>query len=106
MIPPSLSSIPKSVGIHLANGAKASQSSENGHSNVGDSALAPALTPKQIADLIASERRFRTLVETAPGGFVLMNALGVASYATTSITSLMGYEMSEVIGRNLFSFVH
>ena len=73
---------------------------------MSDSAPAPALTPEQIAELIASERRFRTLVETAPGGFVLMNALGVASYATTSITSLMGYEMSEVLGRNLFSFVH
>lgn len=101
-----MSSIRKSVGTHLANGEKAGQSSEKGHSSLSESALAPALTPEQIAELIASERRFRTLVETAPGGFVLMNALGVASYATTSITSLMGYDMSEVLGRNLFSFVH
>src|SRR6187401_1598889 len=98
MIPPSLSSNAKSVGSPLANGEKADRSSEKGHSSLSEPAPVPALTPEQVAELIASERRFRTLVETAPGGFVLMNALGVASYATTSITSLMGYTMSEVLG--------
>jgi len=61
---------------------------------------------KQLTRTTESEQRFRTLVETAPGGFVLMDVLGTALYATTNVTRLMGYEMNEVIGRDLFTLIH
>jgi two-component system, cell cycle sensor histidine kinase and response regulator CckA len=98
-----LSSNPESLDSPLANSGTINPPTRNGHTCLNEPA---ALLPCEIQALVASEQRFRTLVETAPGGFVLMNLMGVASYATTSITRLMGYEMSEVIGRNLFSFVH
>src|ERR1043166_2451404 len=48
------------------------------------------------AQTASSEQRYKTLVETAPGGFLLMDVMGTALYATTSVTRLMGYEMKEV----------
>jgi len=68
--------------------------------------LAVRQQSRELAQAARNEERFRTLVETAPGGFILVDVTGKATYATTSITRLMGYEMSEVIGRNMFSLIH
>lgn len=56
--------------------------------------------------LVESEQRFRTLFETAPCSFLLLDALGVCIHANTYIRELMGYELEELIGRNMFSLVH
>jgi two-component system cell cycle sensor histidine kinase/response regulator CckA len=53
-----------------------------------------------------NERRLQMLVDTAPAGFVLMDVTGVATFATTAITRLMGYTIEEVIGRDMFTLIH
>jgi two-component system cell cycle sensor histidine kinase/response regulator CckA len=53
-----------------------------------------------------NEQRLQMMVDTAPAGFVLVDVLGCATFATTAITRLMGYEMHEVIGLDLFTLIH
>jgi two-component system cell cycle sensor histidine kinase/response regulator CckA len=61
---------------------------------------------RTIAQTSLNEQRLQTLVENAPAGFVLLDIMGHATFATTAITQLMGYEMQEVIGLDMFTLIH
>ena len=66
-----------------------------------------ALTAQTAATaLTRSEARFRTLVNQAPAGFLLLDATGHTTYATEAITRLMGNDVHEIVGRDIFTFVH
>lgn len=52
------------------------------------------------ADLHESEARFRTLWETALDAIVILDAQSVIHYANPAVTSLFGYRIEEIIGRN------
>ena len=54
----------------------------------------------------ANEHRLRKMVENASGGFLLIDVTGHARFASESITGLMGYEMTEILGRNMFTLIH
>ncbi|HTD67512.1 MAG TPA: PAS domain S-box protein [Candidatus Limnocylindria bacterium] len=58
------------------------------------------------AEIVRSERRLKTLVDNAPAGFVLVDLFGIASFVSPAMTHLMGYEMSELIGLDMFSLIH
>jgi PAS domain S-box-containing protein len=53
-----------------------------------------------------SENRFRALFEKSWDGVVLLSPDGVVEYASPAITRIVGYEVSEYVGRNAFEFLH
>jgi PAS domain S-box-containing protein len=53
-----------------------------------------------------SENRFRALFEKSWDGVVLLSPEGVVAYASPAITRIVGYEVSEYLGRNAFEFLH
>ena len=55
--------------------------------------------------LIASERLFRSLAETAPVGITIVQD-GVLRYVNPTVTRLMGYTTEEMVGQSPFSFIH
>ncbi len=56
--------------------------------------------------LRASEERFRHLVEFGSELIVVVDADGCMKYISPTVTSLLGYASSEVIGRSAFDFIH
>jgi diguanylate cyclase (GGDEF)-like protein/PAS domain S-box-containing protein len=60
-------------------------------------------------DLLAaveSERRFRSLVQAASDVICLVDADGVVTFVSGSITAVLGWEPEQVLGRNLIDVVH
>ncbi len=56
--------------------------------------------------LLESERRFRALVENSTDGVSLIELDGTMIYTGPSTNRILGYESREMIGRNIFEFVH
>lgn len=54
----------------------------------------------------ASERKFRALTEQANDLVFSLDASGVYHYVSPSHQSLLGYASEELIGRNVFEFIH
>ncbi|UCB43518.1 MAG: PAS domain S-box protein [Dehalococcoidales bacterium] len=52
------------------------------------------------------EQFFHSLMENASDGFIVLNADGIISYASTSYLSVLGYSSAERIGTNMFEKVH
>ena len=63
---------------------------------------------KRLAEqrLLASERRFRALIEHSSDGIVLLSPEAVILYASRSTARILGYVPEELAGRNAFDFVH
>ena len=63
---------------------------------------------KRLAEqrLLASERRFRALIEHSSDGVVLLSPEAVILYASRSTARILGYVPEELAGRNAFDFVH
>lgn len=61
---------------------------------------------KQELELIESEKKFRTLIELMPDGFVVHKDSKIV-YANKSIIKILKTKNSEnLIGRNIFDFIH
>jgi PAS domain S-box-containing protein len=56
--------------------------------------------------LKSSERRFRTLVKNSGDIFSLVNDEGISIYNSPSFYSITGYTEDEVVGKNVFQFLH
>ncbi|HEY7546117.1 MAG TPA: PAS domain S-box protein, partial [Blastocatellia bacterium] len=56
--------------------------------------------------LAESERRFRALVENSSDGVALVELDGAILYAGPSTKRILGYESADVVGRNVFDFIH
>ena len=61
---------------------------------------------KSSATISLNEQRLQTLVENSPAGFVLVDIMGRALYANSATARLLGYELSEVIGLDMFTLIH
>ena len=61
---------------------------------------------RAVTEISRHEQRLRTLMDHAPGGFVLVDVVGTALFATAAISQLMGYAMSELIGLDMFTLIH
>jgi PAS domain S-box-containing protein len=62
---------------------------------------------KRIEDkLQKSESFYRSLIANSLDGIVLTDQYGVITYCSPSVIPLSGYDPGEIIGRNLFEFVH
>ncbi len=61
---------------------------------------------KSSATVSVNEQRLQTLVENSPAGFVLVDIMGRARYANSATAQLMGYDLSEIIGLDMFTLIH
>ena len=61
---------------------------------------------RRIAELEASERRFRSFVENANDIMYALTADGVFTYVSPNWTELVGHDLSEVVGHSFEPFVH
>ena len=58
------------------------------------------------AALLASEERFRALVEKSSDGIFLFDAGGRIAYATPSVRAMLGRRPEDMVGRRFASFLH
>ena len=68
--------------------------------NISDRKAAPEMQLK------ASEEKFRNYVENANSIIYTLSFEGVFTYASPSLTNLLGYELHEVIGQSFVPLVH
>jgi PAS domain S-box-containing protein len=63
---------------------------------------------KQLAEqrLLASERRFRALIEHGSDGIVLFSPQAEILYSSPSSLRILGYAPEELVGRNVFDIMH
>ncbi|EKJ87550.1 PAS domain S-box-containing protein [Leptospira meyeri] len=57
-------------------------------------------------ELVASEKRYRALVENGIDVIAILNIEGRAKYVSPSITKVLGYSESDAMHMNLFDFLH
>ncbi|TGK81080.1 PAS domain S-box protein [Leptospira montravelensis] len=81
--------------------------------NAEDSITGLACFSKDITDLmskrmelIASEKRYRALVENGIDVIAILSTEGKAKYVSPSITKVLGYSESDAMHMNLFDFLH
>ncbi|HET9734193.1 MAG TPA: PAS domain S-box protein [Burkholderiales bacterium] len=58
------------------------------------------------AELKQSEGRFRALIENSADGIVLLDEAGRIRYGSPATTRILGYEESELVGREAVELVH
>jgi diguanylate cyclase (GGDEF)-like protein/PAS domain S-box-containing protein len=56
--------------------------------------------------LAERERLFRTLIEQATDTITVIAADGTITYESPSLLSVLGYDPEDLVGRNIFDFVH
>lgn len=56
--------------------------------------------------LNSSERKFRAVIEQATDLVLILDANGIFTYASPSHERIMGYTPQELIGQNVFDFIH
>ena len=66
------------------------------------------VTDRRLAEekLQASELFYRSLIADALDGILLTDESGRITFVSPSINHILGYDASEVLGRNCFEFVH
>ncbi|MCG6140588.1 PAS domain S-box protein [Leptospira mtsangambouensis] len=57
-------------------------------------------------ELVASEKRYRALVENGIDVIAILSTEGRAKYVSPSITKVLGYSESDAMHMNLFDFLH
>jgi len=57
-------------------------------------------------NLRKSEERFRSVIQNIGDIITLLDEQGTILYESPSITNILGYEQDELIGRNVFEFIH
>ena len=61
---------------------------------------------KQIEEsLHKNEEKYRNIVETSNEGISLNDGKGLLTYANQKMAEMLGYDISEIIGRNILDFV-
>ncbi|MEH2421386.1 MAG: GAF domain-containing protein [Nostoc sp.] len=58
------------------------------------------------AALIESDAKFRSIVENAHDIIFALTLEGILSYVSPNLTDILGYELAEVEGKSLISFIH
>lgn len=61
---------------------------------------------KSALELTISEEHFRSLIENSSDVIMLINSDGIIVYISPSVVGVLGYKMSEVVGNNLFEYIH
>ena len=53
-----------------------------------------------------SEERFRSLIENALDIITILEADGTVSYESPSVEKVLGYQSADLVGKNLFEYIH
>lgn len=61
---------------------------------------------KAEASLQKSELFYRNLISKSLDGIIMTNAEGVITYSGPSVTQVSGFKPEDLLGRNIFEFVH
>jgi PAS domain S-box-containing protein len=66
------------------------------------------ITERRLAEIALKENedKFKTIIEYSFDAVVIIDESATVTYASPSITNLIGYEPAELIGRNGFEFVY
>jgi PAS domain S-box-containing protein len=66
------------------------------------------ITERRLAEIALKENedKFKTIIEYSFDAVVIIDEHATVTYASPSITNLIGYEPAELIGRNGFEFVY
>jgi two-component system, cell cycle sensor histidine kinase and response regulator CckA len=56
--------------------------------------------------LLASERRFRALIDNCADAVALVDRHGMVHYASPAASRMLGYELESYIGENAFAIIH
>jgi len=67
---------------------------------------AEAARTQAEAALVASERRFRALIDHCADAVALFDQHGVVQYISPAATRLLGYDLTTFLGENAFDFIH
>ena len=70
-------------------------------------AIAQDISARKRAELeiVASERKYRQLIETTQEGVCVIDAEGVTTFANDRLAAMLGYTSEEMIGRHIFDFM-
>jgi PAS domain S-box-containing protein len=60
----------------------------------------------QAEEVIASERRFRSLIENAAETITVLTADGVITYESPNVTGVLGHRPEDMVNRSAFEFLH
>lgn len=83
--------------------------SKDEHGNViGTEGTIRDISDKKKAEeiILASERRFRALVENSYDAIILLDKNGIIKYRTPSSARMSGVKDDEIIGKNFSEFIH
>lgn len=58
------------------------------------------------AEVLANEKKFRTLIENISDAILLVDAKGVITYQSHSAEKISGFSPEEAIDRSIFEFIH
>jgi len=61
---------------------------------------------KAIKKLAESEERFRSLVQNSSDIITILEESGTINYGSPSIKRILGYEPEDLVGKNMFAYVH
>lgn len=75
---------------------------------IGFLAVGQDITKKKLAEeqMKESELFYRTLIADSLDGMILTNADGKITFCSPSVKNVLGFHVSEIIGKNAFEFVH
>lgn len=59
-----------------------------------------------VGEVQQSESRFKALIENSADAITLLDAKGMAVYDSPAAPGLLGYAKDELVGRNVFEFMH
>ena len=75
---------------------------------IGYLAVARDVTERVVAEkkLEKSENFYRTLIADSSNAMILLDESGIISFASPSVKKVLGYEVTDILGKNCFEFVH
>ncbi|MGZ5287337.1 MAG: PAS domain S-box protein, partial [Flavisolibacter sp.] len=75
---------------------------------IGYLAAGRDVTERVVAEkrLEKSENFYRTLIADSSNGMILLNESGIISFASPAVKKVLGHEVTDLLGKNAFEYVH
>jgi diguanylate cyclase (GGDEF)-like protein/PAS domain S-box-containing protein len=74
---------------------------------VGDDFVSELSCSPRIQELLAkSENKWRSLIQNSSDMITLLSSDGIVQYESPSITKIVGFSPEELVGKNIFKYIH